>query len=86
MLLCAACVVSAGHSAKNEDMRGETALLELRRQLHCAAYNTLVAVISCVQTDVKFYNGFLFSDDVAKVVRHCRSLDVCSVCVLVLRL
>ena len=68
---------SAGHSTKNEDMRGEAAHVELRRQLHCAAYNALIAVISCVQTDVKFYNGFLFSDDIAKVcTAHVKILCV----------
>ena len=48
-------------------MKGETVALETRRQLHCAAYNALVAVISCTQTEPKFYNGFLFKDNVDKV-------------------
>ena len=57
----------AAHAAKSEDMRGETDFLELRRQYHCAAYNALIAVISCTQSDVKFYNAFLFTDTPAKV-------------------
>lgn len=55
------------HQAKQEDMRGETMLVELRRQYHCAAYNTAIAVISCVQTDMKFYQGFLFNENPTKV-------------------
>lgn len=55
------------HLAKSEDMRGESTLLELRRQYHCAAYNALIAVISCTQTEQKFYVGFLFSENEVKV-------------------
>jgi len=55
------------HEAKGEDIRGETSLLELRRQYHCAAYNLMVAFISRTQTDVKFYTGFLFEEKEAKV-------------------
>ncbi|XP_070581112.1 DNA-dependent protein kinase catalytic subunit-like [Ptychodera flava] len=54
------------HASKGEDIRGETVLVDLRRQFHCAAYNTLIAVICCTQTEVKFYNGFLFSENTAK--------------------
>ena len=43
-------------------------LKELRRQYHCAAYNTLVAIISCTQKDIKFYTGFLFTENPLKVV------------------
>ena len=39
----------------------------MRRQLHCAAYNALIAVISSTQTDPKFYNAFLFSESPNKV-------------------
>ncbi|XP_059183485.1 DNA-dependent protein kinase catalytic subunit [Centropristis striata] len=48
--------------AFTENMSGETQLLELRRQFHCAAYSCGIAVISCSFTDPKFYNGFLFSE------------------------
>uniref|UniRef100_H3B272 DNA-dependent protein kinase catalytic subunit n=1 Tax=Latimeria chalumnae TaxID=7897 RepID=H3B272_LATCH len=45
-----------------ENMAGETQLLEKRRQYHCAAYNCAIAVISCIFTESKFYQGFLFSE------------------------
>ena len=48
-------------------MRGEIAALELRRQYHCCAYNALVALISCTQTELKFYVAFLFSENPVKV-------------------
>lgn len=57
----------AAHTATVEDMRGETAALELRRQYHCCAYNALVALISCTQTELKFYVRFLFSENPVKV-------------------
>ncbi|XP_071796803.1 DNA-dependent protein kinase catalytic subunit-like [Asterias amurensis] len=59
-------LTKASHSAKSEDIRGETNSLELRRLLHCAAYNALIAIITCTQTDIKFYNAFLFSENPAK--------------------
>ena len=39
---------------------------ELRRQYHCAAYNMLMAVISCTQNKLQFYMGFLFKEDPIK--------------------
>ena len=43
-------------------------LKELARMLHCAAYNVLIAVISSTQSEIKFYNGFIFpADNLAKV-------------------
>ncbi|KAK3580733.1 hypothetical protein CHS0354_005741 [Potamilus streckersoni] len=59
-------ISKAAHEAKGEDIRGENILLNLRRQYHCAAYNLLIAVISCTQTDSKFYTGLLFKDDEPK--------------------
>ncbi|KAL3877683.1 hypothetical protein ACJMK2_035352, partial [Sinanodonta woodiana] len=59
-------ISKAAHEAKGEDVRGENMLLNLRRQYHCAAYNLLIAVISCTQTDSKFYTGLLFKDDEPK--------------------
>ncbi|XP_027045855.1 DNA-dependent protein kinase catalytic subunit-like [Pocillopora damicornis] len=59
-------VTKAARAASIEDMRGETVALELRRQLHCAAYNTLVSLICCTQTDLKFYVAFLFSENPVK--------------------
>ena len=46
-------------------------LLDLRREYHCSAYNALVSVISCTQTELKFYNGFLFSENLTKVRLTC---------------
>ncbi|XP_076445486.1 DNA-dependent protein kinase catalytic subunit-like [Babylonia areolata] len=54
------------NEAKSEDARGETMLVDLRRQYHCYSYNLLVAIITCVQNEAKFYKGFLFQDNVAK--------------------
>lgn len=62
-------VSRAARAASVEDMRGETVALELRRQFHCCAYNALVALISCTQTELKFYVGFLFSENPVKVGR-----------------
>ncbi|XP_034980550.2 DNA-dependent protein kinase catalytic subunit [Zootoca vivipara] len=50
------------HDAFTENMSGETQLLEKRRQYHCAAYNCAIAVISCVFSESKFYQGFLFTE------------------------
>ena len=55
------------HEAKSEDMTGEATLLDLRREYHCTAYNLLVSVVSCTQTDAKFYAVFLFGENEAKV-------------------
>lgn len=59
-------VTRAAHGTKKENCRGETIASELRRQCHCAAYNALVAIISCTQTEVKFYTGFLFTENLQK--------------------
>uniref|UniRef100_A0A9J8AJD6 DNA-dependent protein kinase catalytic subunit n=1 Tax=Cyprinus carpio carpio TaxID=630221 RepID=A0A9J8AJD6_CYPCA len=48
--------------AFTENMTGETVLLELRRQYHCAAYNCAIALISCSFNETKFYQGFLFTE------------------------
>lgn len=48
-------------------MTGEATLLDLRREYHCAAYNLLISVVSCTQTDAKFYAVFLFGENEAKV-------------------
>ena len=57
----------AAHNARSEDCRGETVAVELRRQYHCAAYNCNAAIISCVQTDTRFYRSFLFTENESKV-------------------
>uniref|UniRef100_F6UGH4 DNA-dependent protein kinase catalytic subunit n=1 Tax=Xenopus tropicalis TaxID=8364 RepID=F6UGH4_XENTR len=50
-----------------ENMCGETQLLEKRRQYHCAAYNCAISLISCVFSELKFYQGFLFTEKKEKV-------------------
>ncbi|XP_055932973.1 DNA-dependent protein kinase catalytic subunit-like isoform X2 [Argiope bruennichi] len=39
---------------------------ELLRKLNCAKYNTLMAVVSCTQNELKFYNAFLFKENPVK--------------------
>ena len=41
-------------------------LFDLRRKCNCAAYNCLVVVIFCTLTDLKFFNGLLFSENPSK--------------------
>uniref|UniRef100_A0A8C4S1N9 DNA-dependent protein kinase catalytic subunit n=1 Tax=Erpetoichthys calabaricus TaxID=27687 RepID=A0A8C4S1N9_ERPCA len=53
--------------AFTENMAGEKQLLEERRRHHCYAYNCAVAVISCSFNEVKFFQGFLFSEKPEKV-------------------
>nr|XP_019943216.1 PREDICTED: DNA-dependent protein kinase catalytic subunit [Paralichthys olivaceus] len=55
-------LIKSCFEAFTENMAGETQLLELRRQYHCAAYNCAIAVISCSFSEAKFYQGFLFSE------------------------
>uniref|UniRef100_A0A3P8SHR1 DNA-dependent protein kinase catalytic subunit n=1 Tax=Amphiprion percula TaxID=161767 RepID=A0A3P8SHR1_AMPPE len=55
-------LVKSCFEAFTENMAGETQLLEIRRQFHCAAYNCAIAVISCGFNEPKFYHGFLFSE------------------------
>ncbi|XP_078072249.1 DNA-dependent protein kinase catalytic subunit isoform X3 [Mustelus asterias] len=50
------------YDAVTENMAGETQLLEKRRQYHCAAYNCTIALLCCIFTEAKFYQGFLFSE------------------------
>uniref|UniRef100_A0A4W3HU56 DNA-dependent protein kinase catalytic subunit n=1 Tax=Callorhinchus milii TaxID=7868 RepID=A0A4W3HU56_CALMI len=55
------------YDAFTENMTGEKQLLEKRRQYHCAAYNCIMAVVTCIFTEAKFYQGFLFSEKAEKV-------------------
>ncbi|GAB1300036.1 DNA-dependent protein kinase catalytic subunit [Apodemus speciosus] len=50
------------HDAFTENMVGESQLLEKRRLYHCAAYNCAISLISRVFNELKFYQGFLFSE------------------------
>uniref|UniRef100_A0A8C5V850 DNA-dependent protein kinase catalytic subunit n=1 Tax=Microcebus murinus TaxID=30608 RepID=A0A8C5V850_MICMU len=50
------------HDAYTENMAGENQLLGRRRLYHCAAYNCAISVICCVFSELKFYQGFLFSE------------------------
>ncbi|KAL4682230.1 hypothetical protein H8959_001785, partial [Pygathrix nigripes] len=50
------------YDAFTENMAGENQLLERRRLYHCAAYNCAISVICCVFNELKFYQGFLFSE------------------------
>lgn len=53
-------------NAYREDIRGETNFVEIRRKYHCAAYNCLISIISCTQTELKFFTGLLFTENSAK--------------------
>ncbi|CAN9506484.1 unnamed protein product [Ophioblennius macclurei] len=55
-------LIKSCFEAFTENMAGETQLLELRRQFHCAAYICAIAAISCSFNEAKFYHGFLFSE------------------------
>uniref|UniRef100_UPI00358ED0A1 DNA-dependent protein kinase catalytic subunit isoform X2 n=1 Tax=Myxine glutinosa TaxID=7769 RepID=UPI00358ED0A1 len=45
-----------------ENMIGETQLLELRRQQHCAAFCCNIALLSAISKDPRFFNKFLFEE------------------------
>lgn len=51
----------------HDDLVGNTQLVELFRQSQCAAFNTLVAIISN-KSELKFFTCFLFSENRAKEV------------------
>ncbi|KAJ8010680.1 hypothetical protein DPEC_G00077640 [Dallia pectoralis] len=55
-------LIKSCFDAFTENMMGESQLLEVRRQYHCAAYNCAIAVISCSFNETKFYQGFLFTE------------------------
>ncbi|XP_074649158.1 DNA-dependent protein kinase catalytic subunit-like [Tubulanus polymorphus] len=59
-------LTKASLESRREDIRDESMLLELRRQFHCAAHNALIAIVSCTQTNEKFFNAFLFTENLAK--------------------
>jgi DNA-dependent protein kinase catalytic subunit len=49
------------------DQPGINRLENVQRQLHCSAYNCLIALFVCTQTEPKLYLAFLFKEDVGKV-------------------
>ncbi len=49
------------------DQPGVDRLENVQRQLHCSAYNCLIAMFVCTQTEPKLYLAFLFKDDAGKV-------------------
>ena len=51
----------------NTDPVKNEKLLNLQRQMHCSAYNCLVALFVRTQTEPKLYIAFLFKDDNSKV-------------------
>eukprot|EP00794_Sanderia_malayensis_P010266 gene10266-11321_t len=59
-------ITKACHAAKCEDCRGETICQSLRREYHCIAFNCLCSVIASTQTELKFYTGFLFTENLVK--------------------
>uniref|UniRef100_A0A2K6UN42 DNA-dependent protein kinase catalytic subunit n=1 Tax=Saimiri boliviensis boliviensis TaxID=39432 RepID=A0A2K6UN42_SAIBB len=73
------------YDAFTENMAGENQLLERRRLYHCAAYNCAISVICCVFNELKFYQGFLFSEKPEKNLlifenlidlKHCYNFPV----------
>ncbi|XP_071521265.1 DNA-dependent protein kinase catalytic subunit-like [Panulirus ornatus] len=55
----------ASKIAKGE-LRHDHTHAELRRLCACAAYNAIIAVLACVQNDLRFYTSFLFSANPTK--------------------
>ncbi|XP_067118451.1 DNA-dependent protein kinase catalytic subunit-like [Centruroides vittatus] len=53
-------------AARKENLEGESISKELCRKYCCAAYNAVIAIICCTQTDSKFYSTFLFQENFAK--------------------
>lgn len=56
------------------NFESEPVYKELHRKLNCASYNALIAVVSCTQNDLKFYNAFLFKENPMKVCNKYRLL------------
>jgi hypothetical protein len=46
-----------------DNLARDAQLVKLFRQSQCAAFNTLIAIISNVKRELKFYTGFLFSEN-----------------------
>ncbi|ELU11183.1 hypothetical protein CAPTEDRAFT_224273 [Capitella teleta] len=67
-------ITKVSNATKGENMNGETLLIPLRRALHCAAYNTLIAALICTQKEKKFYTAFLFTENPAKNQLHWNNI------------
>ncbi|KAG0426490.1 hypothetical protein HPB47_026400, partial [Ixodes persulcatus] len=55
-------ITKHANSAKKEVVRGDVEFADLWRQLRCAAYRLVVAVVSCTQTESQFYDVFVFQE------------------------
>nr|CAB3231039.1 DNA-dependent protein kinase catalytic subunit-like [Phallusia mammillata] len=51
---------------RNENLEGESQLLEERRKFHCSVYNAMIASVVCTQTEQKWYKAFLFDENPSK--------------------
>lgn len=49
-----------------EVIDGSPNLLTKLRQFHCSSYNATMSVISCLQTAEKFFNNYIFKENVSK--------------------
>ena len=59
-------LVSKLMSFRAEIIDGSAKLRELFRQFQCSAYNATMSVITCLQSDEKFYNNYLFAEQTSK--------------------
>lgn len=50
--------------SRSEIIDGSTKVQECFRVCQCEAFNAMMAVISCIQDQEKFYNAFIFKEDV----------------------
>ncbi|KAM7297935.1 DNA-dependent protein kinase catalytic subunit [Ixodes scapularis] len=55
-------ITKHANSAKKEVVRRDVEFADLWRQLRCAAYRLVVAVVSCTQTESQFYDVFVFQE------------------------
>ncbi|CAL4096451.1 unnamed protein product, partial [Meganyctiphanes norvegica] len=69
------------HAAKiaKGELRHDQTHRELRRECACSAYNTLVAAISCIQNDIKFFTNFLFTENTTKGEAMWETLIDCNI-------
>ena len=57
-------LVKRSKKIRCEIVDGSPEIKEKFRVLQCEAFNTMMAVISCIQEQEKFYNAFIFKEDV----------------------